>query len=228
MKNIIILSGGLDSTTLLYDLRKQGNEIKALSFNYGQRHKKELSHASLICEKIGVEHRIVDLSTIAPLFGDSSQTNPAVEVPEGHYAAENMKLTVVPNRNMIMLSIAAAWAMATKADSIAYAAHAGDHAIYPDCRPEFVSALEVALCLADWHMVRVDRPYVNYSKAWIAKRASTLGVPIELTWSCYKGENVHCGRCGTCVERILAFEEAGVVDATRYQEEKSYALSQKA
>ncbi len=224
-KTVLIYSGGLDSTTLLYQLKAEGRDLKALSINYGQRHSLELEYAKKVCAKLGVEHRVADLSALKPLLGGSSQTDGTVDVPEGHYAAENMKLTVVPNRNMLMLSVAAAWAISEKADTIAYAAHAGDHAIYPDCRPEFVDALNGALALADWHNVQIERPFINITKGGIVKLGAQLGVPFAETWSCYKGKEVHCGRCGTCVERLLAFKEAGVTDPTPY-EDSVYALSQ--
>jgi 7-cyano-7-deazaguanine synthase len=216
MKTILIYSGGLDSTTLLYQLKAQGRDVKALSINYGQRHSKELDFAKKNCEKLGVEHKTVDLSSLKPLLGGSSQTDANVAVPEGHYAAENMKLTVVPNRNMLMLSVAAAWAIAEKADTIAYAAHSGDHAIYPDCREEFVDALNKALGLADWHTVQIERPFINISKADIVKLGSDLKVPFADTWSCYKGGEKACGVCGTCYERRESFVEAGITDPTPY------------
>lgn len=225
MKTILIYSGGLDSTTLLYSLKAQGRDLKALSINYGQRHSRELDFAAKVCKQLGVEHRTADLSAIKPLLGGSSQTDLRVDVPEGHYAAENMKLTVVPNRNMLMLSVAAAWAISEKADTIAYAAHAGDHAIYPDCRPEFVDALNGALALADWHSVSIERPFINITKGGIVKLGATLNVPFADTWSCYKGGDIHCARCGTCCERILAFKEAGVLDPTIYSNSTEYALS---
>lgn len=128
-----------------------------------------------------------------------------------------MKLTVVPNRNMILLALAGAWAVSTKSEAIAYAAHAGDHAIYPDCRPEFAEAMQGALLLCDWHPVRIARPFLAMSKADLVKLGAELGVPFALTWSCYKGGDKHCGKCGTCVERREAFELAGVPDPTKYQ-----------
>ena len=216
MKTILIYSGGLDSTTLLYQLKAQGRDVKALSINYGQRHSKELDFAKRNCDALGVEHRTVDLYSLKPLLGGSSQTDASVAVPEGHYAAENMKLTVVPNRNMLMLSVAAAWAIAEKADTIAYAAHSGDHAIYPDCREEFVDALNKALGLADWHTVQIERPFINISKSDIVKLGNDLKVPFADTWSCYKGGDKACGVCGTCYERREAFVEAGVTDPTPY------------
>src|SRR5687767_1696679 len=141
MKTVAIFSGGLDSTVLLYDLVAAGDQVLALSIDYGQRHRKELDHARAIAAGLGLEHRIADLRGITPLLGGSSQTSDHVPVPYGHYAEETMKLTVVPNRNMIMLAVAGGWAIAEKADRLAYGAHSGDHTIYPDCRPEFAAAM---------------------------------------------------------------------------------------
>jgi 7-cyano-7-deazaguanine synthase len=217
MKVVLIFSGGLDSTTLLYDLLSQGHKVYCLSVNYGQRHGVELLAAQKICAARWVVHQIADLRGLQPLLKGSSQTDPLVEVPEGHYAEESMKLTIVPNRNMLMLAVAGAWAIGLKADVVAYAAHAGDHAIYPDCRDEFARALGEALALADWHSVQLLRPYVHLSKADIVKRGNELGVPFEETWSCYKGGTIHCGRCGTCVERREAFQLAGLIDPTAYE-----------
>ena len=144
----------------------------------------------------------------------NSQTDPDIPVPEGHYAEESMKATIVPNRNMIMLAIAAGHAMSIGADSVYYAAHAGDHAIYPDCRPELANALDYAIGLADWRKVRVERPFIDISKGSIARLGYVLKVPFELTWSCYKGDKYHCGKCGTCVERK---EALGSQDPTIYE-----------
>ena len=144
-KSILIYSGGLDSTVLLAKLLGEKREVKALSINYGQRHIRELQAAKAICAKLGVEHRVADLSALTPLLAGSSQTDKTVPVPHGHYAAENMKLTVVPNRNMLMLAVAGAWAISLKYDSVAYAAHRGDHTVYPDCREEFCKPLSEAL-----------------------------------------------------------------------------------
>lgn len=222
MKTILIYSGGLDSTTLLYKLKAEGREVKALSINYGQKHSKELEFAEKICAKLGVEFKVVDLSGIKSLLRGSSQTDDTVAVPDGHYAEDVMKKTVVPNRNMVMLAVAGAWAISEKADTIAYAAHAGDHAIYPDCREEFVSPLNQALQNADWHSVSIERPFINMTKADIVKEGNLLSVPFGETWSCYKGGDVHCGRCGTCVERATSFAEAGVVDPTVYADSTYY------
>ena len=226
MKTILIYSGGLDSTVLLYSLKAQGRDVKALSINYGQRHSKELEFAKKNCAALNVEHRIVDLSCIKPLLAGSSQTDDSVAVPEGHYAAENMKLTVVPNRNSIMLNVAAAWAISTKYDTIAYAAHSGDHAIYPDCREEFVDALNKTLSYADWHVVQIERPFIGITKGDIVKLGHKLSVPFIDTYSCYRGGSIPCGKCGTDVERRLAFKEAGVTDPTVYADTTNYYLTQ--
>ena len=168
MKIVLTLSGGLDSTVLLWHLLNQRHEVRCLSVDYGQRHRRELEAATEIAKLVGVEHRIADLSNLRQFMGGSSQTSD-VPVPEGHYAADNMKLTVVPNRNMILLAVAGAWAVSTKSDSIAYAAHAGDHAVYPDCREEFVKPLSEALWNADWHQVKIERPFLKMTKAEIAE-----------------------------------------------------------
>jgi 7-cyano-7-deazaguanine synthase len=216
MKVVAIYSGGLDSTILLYSLISESVELKALSFNYGQRHVRELESARQISELLKIEHRIADIRSLQPLLAGSSLTSSEVAVPIGHYAEESMKATVVPNRNMIMLSIAAGWAISMKADAVVYAAHSGDHTVYPDCRPEFADAIDAAIQLADWHKVRLLRPFVSLTKAQLVERGAKLKVPFEKTWSCYAGGSVHCGICGTCVERREAFHLSGVPDPTPY------------
>lgn len=206
----------MDSTVLLYQLLNAGDDVLALSIDYGQRHKKELECARSLCKDLGVEHRIADLTSLTPLLAGSSLTSPEIEVPEGHYAEDNMKATVVPNRNMILLSVATGWAISAGADSVSYAAHSGDHAIYPDCREEFAEGMNHVMGLADWQKVALDRPFVSLTKADIVKLGAELGVPFERTWSCYKGGELHCGRCGTCVERREAFYLAGIEDPTIY------------
>lgn len=213
---VLIYSGGLDSTVLLYSLHNEGHEVHALSIDYGQRHKRELEGARDICRALDVPHEVADLSGLNPLLAGSSLTSKAVAVPDGHYAEESMKQTIVPNRNMIMLAIAGGWALSLKCEAVAYAAHGGDHAIYPDCRHEFTQAVDQALQLADWNELYLLCPFVNRSKADIVRLGSALGVPFAQTWSCYKGGRTHCGRCGTCVERREAFHLAGVKDPTRY------------
>lgn len=217
MKAILIFSGGMDSATLLFSLLHQGHEVKCLGIDYGQRHRKEIEAAMLICGVQKIPYTLVDLSAIRPLLKGSSQTDDTVEVPEGHYAEENMKKTVVPNRNMIMLSVAAAYAISEKADAVVYGAHSGDHAIYPDCRPEFVKAMTQAMELADWHTVTLVAPFSAMTKGEIAKLGLSLKVPYELTWTCYAGREKHCGKCGSCSERLEAFEFAGAADPVAYE-----------
>lgn len=220
-KIVVSFSGGLDSTVMLANYVNLGWEVKALSINYGQRHKHELQcGAALLSTKYPqVEHRIIDLREIGPLINASALTGLEIPVPDGHYESESMKATVVPNRNMILLALCGAWAVSLRAAGIAIAAHGGDHAIYPDCRPQFLSTIGMALAMCDWHEIHLFRPFLYpkvLSKADIVKLGDTLGVPMHATWSCYKGGEVHCGRCGTCVERREAFIHAGVIDATEY------------
>lgn len=216
-RTVAIFSGGLDSTVMLYQLKAQGDEVLALSIDYGQRHRRELEHARHIAAALGVRWHLADLSAIRPLIAGSSQTSDDIAVPHGHYAAENMKQTVVPNRNMIMLAVAAGWAMNSHADRVAYGAHSGDHTIYPDCRPEFAEAMARAIALADWHHVSLHCPFLHLDKAGIVRVGADLGVDFRATWSCYAGGNLHCGLCGTCVERREAFAQAGIVDPTEYE-----------
>lgn len=217
MKTLVIYSGGLDSTVLLYHLHEVGDAMHALSVNYGQRHCCELESAEKICAGLSIPHQVADLSSIQSLLAGSSLTSPEIAVAEGHYTEENMKTTVVPNRNMILLALATGHALSIGARQVAYAAHSGDHAIYPDCRNEFADAMANAMALCDWNKVELSRPFVNWTKAQIVRRGAELGVPFEQTWSCYKGGEQHCGRCGTCIERREAFDLAGVTDPTAYE-----------
>ena len=213
---VLILSGGMDSTTLLYDIIDQGYDVHAVTFDYRQKHNKEIACAQKICRNLGIPHKIIDtgfLNDIAP----SSLTRTDREVPEGNYADDTMKQTVVPNRNMVLLSIAAAYAIGIQAHRLFYGAHAGDHTIYPDCRPAFVSAMATAFHLCDWSDVILEVPYLYKSKGDIVKRGLSLGVDYSLTWSCYKGEEKSCGKCGSCDERLAAFRAAGVNDPLEYQ-----------
>jgi 7-cyano-7-deazaguanine synthase len=215
-KVVVVLSGGMDSATLLYHLAEAGHPLKSISFDYGQRHVRELDAAARLSEIKGVEHVVADLKTIRPLLGDNSLSGRTIEVPEGHYEQESMKLTVVPNRNMIMLSVAIGWAISLNFDAVAYGAHSGDHAIYPDCRPEFADAMQRAAELCDWRRIRLLRPFVHLDKGDIARRGHELGVPFHLTWTCYKGGTLHCGKCGACCERKEAFAKHGLSDPTEY------------
>ncbi len=214
MKTLLIYSGGMDSTVLLYKFLAEGRDVSCLGVNYGQKHKRELEYARALCAKAGIRFAVADLSALRPLLAGSSQTDDRVPVPDGHYAEQSMKATVVPNRNMIMLAVAAGHAMSIGAELLAYAAHAGDHAIYPDCRPEFADALGHAIGLADWRRVQLERPFINITKREIALLGADLGVPFAETWSCYKGGDTHCGVCGTCTERREALQG---FDPTVYQ-----------
>jgi 7-cyano-7-deazaguanine synthase len=222
VKTVVVYSGGLDSTVLLHQLLADGDQVLALSVDYGQRHRVELEYARRLAEAVGIEWRLADLSSVGQLLGGSSLTSPDVAVPHGHYAEQSMKQTVVANRNMIMLSVAAGWAISQRADRVAYAAHTGDHAIYPDCRPEFAEAVDRAIRLADWHEIHLVCPFVRLTKAQIVARGAELGVDFAKTWSCYKGGAIHCGRCGTCFERREAFSQAGVHDPTKYEATPMY------
>lgn len=216
-KAVVIFSGGMDSTVLLYDL-KAHYDLTAISFNYGQRHRKELAYALKTTELLRIPHHVVPLHNLSQLLGGSALTDRSVPIPEGHYTSETMRSTIVPNRNAIMLSIAYGHAISIGAAFVATAVHAGDHAIYPDCRNEFIVRLENALKSGNDSDCGIWAPYVMRSKADICKLGVELNVPFQMTWSCYKGGDFHCGVCGTCVERREAFQLTGTVDPTIYRE----------
>lgn len=213
--SVIIVSGGLDSITLLYD--KAETIALAISFDYGQNHsKKELPYAEYHCQKLGIPHITIPLTFMHQYF-KSSLLEGAEAIPEGHYEEENMKSTVVPFRNGIMLAIATGIAESHELKRVYIANHGGDHTIYPDCRPEFIDAMDKATSAGTFVDVRVEAPYTNISKADIVRRGTALGIDYAKTWSCYKGSEIHCGKCGTCVERKEAFADAGVNDPTEYE-----------
>lgn len=217
---VVLASGGLDSTTLAYCLRDRGAKVRLLSFDYGQRHARELDCARRLASGLGVPHDVADLRSVGSLLRGSALTDPLVPVPDGHYAAESMRTTVVPNRNAVMLDIAVAVAIANGCDAVAFGAHGGDHAVYPDCRPAFVTAFTASVMLANQGSLpvgfQVVAPFLDCDKAGIVRVGERLGVPFAATWSCYQGGAVHCGTCGTCTERREAFRLAGVSDPTRY------------
>lgn len=220
MKVVAIVSGGMDSVTMAYLLKHEGWDLHLLSFDYGQRHRKELQFAYNNSLLLDAPWRLVDLHTVQSLLGGSALTDTSIAVPHGHYADETMKKTVVPNRNSIMLNIAAGWAISLGAQCVATAVHAGDHAIYPDCRPEFLRQLEKTLKVANEGFIHerflVIAPFVHNTKTEIAQKGRELGVDWKQTWSCYEGGEFHCGLCGTCIERREAFHDAGVDDPTEY------------
>lgn len=211
---VALLSGGLDSSTALVHTLTGGAEVPAAVFvNYGQRHIRERQSARAIAEHYSVPLLELDLTSFGASVR-SALTSPDVAVPHGHYAQANMALTVVPNRNATMLSAAAGIAASLGAERVITAVHAGDHPIYADCRPDFIDALSAATDLAC--AVTIEAPFVHRSKTDIAALAGELRLPIDLTWSCYEGGDTHCGRCGTCVERLEAIADAGVTDGTVY------------
>ena len=215
---VIILSGGMDSVVLLYSLKKEGLDVHAVTVDYGQRHVKEIDAARLITLDLRVPHYVIDLSRNDGMFKGSSQTDGEVEVPHGHYTEESMKKTVVPNRNMIMLSMALGYAISIGAEKVYYGAHAGDYAIYPDCRPQFVDALNRAAKICHFYPLEIIAPFDLWTKAQICEEGGNMNVPFGRTWSCYEGQELHCGKCGTCVERKEAFNLSGVFDPTEYRE----------
>ncbi|MEC8044158.1 MAG: 7-cyano-7-deazaguanine synthase QueC [Verrucomicrobiota bacterium] len=218
MKAVVLFSGGLDSTVLATQMKEEARETRLLSIDYGQRHAKELLHSQKVADHLGLGHEILQLPQLGQILSGSSLTDKSMTLPEGHYAEESMKSTVVPNRNMILLALAGGHALSLGFDTIAYAAHAGDHTIYPDCRPEFADAMDKALGLADWKDLNLHRPYVEMTKSDLVTLGNKLDAPLHLTWSCYAGGENHCGKCGTCVERKEAFELAKIPDPTKYEE----------
>ncbi|MBE3559279.1 MAG: 7-cyano-7-deazaguanine synthase QueC [Ktedonobacteraceae bacterium] len=231
---VLIVSGGMDSCVLAHYYAAAGFDLHLLSFNYGQKHVKELSYAEryiahlrarfdLSKHALRIEHDVIELPIARVLpHSDSALINPQVKMPHGHYTDDSMRATVVPFRNPNMLLQAATLAWGVDAGIVAYAAHQGDYAQYPDCREEFVDAFNVMLASAmKGKTIKVESPFMHFTKAQIARLGASLNVPFELTWSCYEGgadglDDRHCGRCGTCVERYEAFELAGIPDPTEY------------
>jgi len=219
MKTIVICSGGLDSVSLAHVVANDGNLARLVSFDYGQRHRKELDYAAACAVRLGVPHHIIDMRQIGAALSGSALTDD-IDVPDGHYAEETMKITVVPNRNAIMLTIAYGIAAANGDDAVATAVHGGDHFIYPDCRPAFTESFDrmQRAALDGYADVTLSTPFVHRSKADIVTEGARVGTPFAETWSCYKGGEKQCGRCGTCVERREAFHLAGVEDPTGYED----------
>lgn len=212
--SVLIVSGGMDSITMLYEYSDR--IAIGLSFDYGSNHNaREIPFARLHCERLGICHVVIGLDFMHRYF-KSSLLEGADAIPEGHYASDNMKSTVVPFRNGIMLAIAAGIAESKGLRHVMMANHGGDHAIYPDCRPEFVSAFGAAVRAGTYEGITVEAPYTDITKADIARRGRALGIDYSETWSCYKGGERHCGRCGTCVERREALAGAGIEDTTEY------------
>ncbi|RJE79534.1 7-cyano-7-deazaguanine synthase QueC [Paracoccus sp. JM45] len=217
MKTTLVCSGGIDSVSLAHSLAGQGHLSRLVSFDYGQRHRKELDFAAACARRLSVPFHLVDLSGLGSALSGSALTDD-IDVPDGHYAEETMRVTVVPNRNAIMLTIAFGIAAANGDDAVAAAVHGGDHFIYPDCRPAFTDAFGAMqkAALDGYADIDLHVPFVHATKADIVTEGARHNTPFAETWSCYKGSDRHCGRCGTCVERREAFHLAGVTDPTDY------------
>jgi 7-cyano-7-deazaguanine synthase len=216
MKVVVLLSGGMDSVTALHDAAADHEVAAALSFDYGAKHNaRELPFAKWHADRLDVPHLVIPLSFIGAHFASDLLASGGA-IPKGHYEEETMKKTVVPFRNGIMLSVAAGFAESRGARGLVIAAHSGDHAIYPDCREEFMRSMADAIRLGTYAEIEVLRPFIATDKAGIARRGSELGVDFSRTWSCYEGGEIHCGECGTCVERREAFLLAGIPDPTSY------------
>lgn len=226
MKTVVIVSGGMDSVTLAHVLKHEGHDVRLVSFDYGQRHSKELKFAQQCAHDIKAKHDVIDLTNITKLISRSALTSNDIDVPDGHYAQDTMKQTIVPNRNSIMASIAIGIAVNEDADHVALGIHAGDHYIYPDCRPTFATTLEQHVKVANEGFLpehfTILTPFVHMTKSEIVMTGATIGVPYDRTWSCYKGEDVHCGACGTCFERREAFNDADIADPTIYATRPHY------
>jgi 7-cyano-7-deazaguanine synthase len=213
---VVIFSGGMDSYTVLNKAVKDGFAVFAVTFNYGQRHSKEIDYAKRACSLLGVKHKVVDITQINQLLAGSSLTSD-IDMPEGHYAGENMKSTVVPNRNMILLSLAVGYAVSINVTKVFYGAHSGDHEIYPDCRPEFVEKMNAVCAIANYESVEIVTPYLNNDKIGILSDGIKMGLDYGMTWTCYNGREKACGKCGSCVERLEAFSENQRHDPLDYE-----------
>ena len=215
-KVVVIYSGGMDSFTVLNRARKDGKEVYALTFDYGQKHVKEIDYAKHVCEELSIEHKIIDITAINQLLAGSSLTDD-IDIPEGHYEEESMKSTVVPNRNMILLSLAVGYAVSKGASKVYYGAHSGDHAIYPDCRPEFVQKMSEVCQIANYDPVTIYCPYLEQTKIDILTDGLKMGLDYGKSWTCYNGREKACGKCGACQERLEAFEKNNVTDPLNYE-----------
>ena len=214
-KIIVVYSGGLDSFTLLNEAIRSGKDVSSLSFDYGQKHNKELHFVEKFCAQESIDSKIVDVSSIKELFQGSSLTD-EIDIPKGHYEDDSMKSTVVPNRNMILISLALGYAVTKKAEEVWFGAHAGDHAIYPDCRPEFVEKMDAVARIANYSPIAVKAPYIAMSKTEILAIGLNMQLDYGLTWTCYEGKELACGSCGACHERLESFAANNVIDPIKY------------
>jgi 7-cyano-7-deazaguanine synthase len=226
-KTVLIYSGGLDSTVLLYKLIKSDNrEVRCINFWYGSKHNiRERRAAQMICKNLNIPLEYIPLDFIGKFFKSSLLENSDESIPKGGYKEKSMKSTVVPFRNGIMLSIAAGFAESIGYDIVALANHAGDHHIYPDCRPEFIAGMNFAIQEGTYHKISIISPFCSYTKGDIVCLGLRLNVPFELTWTCYEGKDLHCGFCGACNERKEAFKEAKILDPTIYMDSEKQDIN---
>ncbi|QBY06268.1 7-cyano-7-deazaguanine synthase QueC [Thalassotalea sp. HSM 43] len=215
-KVVVIYSGGMDSFTVLNKALRDGKEVYALTFDYGQKHVKEIAYAANVCKELNIAHKVIDITAINQLLAGSSLTD-EIDIPEGHYEEESMKSTVVPNRNMILLSLAVGYAVSVEASQVYYGAHSGDHAIYPDCRPEFVEKMNDVCQIANYQAVEIYSPYLKVSKIDILTDGLNMGLDYGKSWTCYNGREKACGKCGACQERLEAFEKNNAIDPLPYE-----------
>ena len=214
-KIVVVYSGGMDSFTLINFALKQDHEVSAISFDYGQKHRKELDSATDFCKSRSISLEVSNISGIKPLLKGSALTD-NIEVPRGHYEDQTMKMTVVPNRNMIMISLSIAYAISIDFEEVWYGAHSGDHSIYPDCRPEFLESINKTSKLANYESIEIRAPFINLSKSEILSKGLGMNLDYSQTWTCYEGKVQACGKCGACVERLEAFEENNEKDPIEY------------
>ena len=207
----------MDSFTLLHQALSQNYEVDCLTFDYDQRHIKEIKYAHLACEENKLSNLKIKIANVESIFAKSALTSNSIEMPHGSYQAETMQSTIVPNRNMLFISHAIAYAISKNINKVWYGAHAGDHFIYPDCRPEFLKSMDVAAGLCDPSQVSVKGPFINLNKGEIFKKGISLGIDYSKTWTCYEGQEFACGKCGSCVERLEAFADNKVTDPLNYK-----------
>lgn len=219
---VVVLSGGLDSSTLAYHLHNSGYNLICVSFDYGQKHIRELESASIISKNLGASHHIISLDFMRQYLQSSSLVNNDIDNPKKEYDRDNMLVTVVPNRNTMMLSLAWTIACDSDAELLAFGPHKGDNYVYADCRPDYFYAMNLALRLGTIDSRRdnleLAAPFIHMTKTDIIKLGKKLNVPFELTWSCYDGKDIHCGKCGTCIQRRQSFIDANISDPTKYRE----------
>ena len=213
---VLILSGGMDSFTLLHRALNQNYEVDCLTFDYGQRHIKEIECARLSCHENHLSSLQIKIANVESIFAASALTSDSIDMPHGSYQAESMQSTIVPNRNMLFISHAIAYAISKNINQVWYGAHAGDHFIYPDCRPEFLSAMNAVAQTCHTYPINVEAPFLNLSKADIVKIGLDLGIDYSKTWTCYEGRDLSCGQCGSCNERLEAFQINNATDPLSY------------